>query len=376
MTDVVSGTREVGDRSCEAAYAKWFGPLYYSVDVGGAIHVIVLDSEETLGAGSEISAEQLAWLKGDLNKTFVGSETGAKKTKWVVVLVHRPLWRIQDGGNWARVHGMLVDFNRRPIVSVEGGAVSEGPRVAGVWAGNAREYCKEATRDGIRYTVVGATAARIEQDASVAVRHFTMLKLDDVGGGEGGVHPALVTLGGEGEAIIADDVVTEREREILDGIAGLPNEVMGVEGAVDFSRVSSADTRPAADASVKKEALTMVVGNPLDVALDVQIRLASAANLGTATARENANAFVENFDAPWEMDIPHQIRHLAPGVKERWPMGLTWGGKVGAASPAQVEFVVRWSDQRAGDRARARGGVEAARGGGAGSGGSGGFGES
>ncbi len=175
---------------------------------GGSTHVVVLDSEEGLvgGEGNAFSEEQLGWLKGDLNKTFAETEAGRAKTKWVVVLVHRPLWRMQGGaeaggGNWDRVHRMLVDFNRRPIVSVEGsGAISEGPRVAGVWAGDARAYSKEPTRDGIRYTVVGATAARIEQDASVAIRHFTLLKLDDA---EGGVHPVIVKLGvGGGGGIV------------------------------------------------------------------------------------------------------------------------------------------------------------------------------
>jgi hypothetical protein len=86
------------------------------------------------------------------------------------------------------------------------------------------------------------------------------------------------------------------------------------------------------------------MGNPLEVPLEVEVRLASVRNLGTATARENANPFVEHLDAPWEMEVPHQIRHLEPGAKERWPMTLTWKGRPEDAVPAQVEFVVRWAE--------------------------------
>ncbi len=151
----------------------------------------------------------------------------------------------------------------------------------------------------------------------------------------------------------------------MDVIAALPNEALGVEGVVDFSAGSATGNPVAASTEPGATGLTMVVGNPLSVPLDVQVRLASARNLATATERENANAFVENFDARWEMDIPHQIRHLEPGAKERWPMRLMWGGKVTDAVPAQVEFVVRWADPRDG----AGRGEEGEPGGGGGGGG-------
>ena len=218
----------VGAGDVAGEYDKRVGPLYYRVDVGG-VHAIVLDSEER---GDGLGEGQLEWLRGDLNKVFVAGANGGG-VKWVVVLVHRPLWRLEGKGNWGRVQRMLVEFNRRPIVSVEGGdAVKNGPRVVGVWAGEARAYSQEPVREGIRYTVVGATAARIDQDAAVAVRHFSVVKFD-----EEGVHPALVLLGGgDGAgAIVGEDFVTARERGVMDAIAGLSNEALGVEGAVDFS---------------------------------------------------------------------------------------------------------------------------------------------
>ncbi len=278
QTDVISGTRDPLDRTFEEEYKKVFGPLYYSVDVGNGgkkpLHAIVLDSEEALGTENAISDEQLTWLKSDLRKTFERAASNAGP-KWIIVLVHRPLWR-NTPSNWDRVHQLLVDFNERPIVSVEGGGIGtgigNGPRVVGVYAGDARAYSKEPTRDGIRYTVLGPTAARaMGNNESDAIRSFILLKLD---GTDGGVHPAIVRLGTvEGEsrgAIVADDIVTEPQRRVLDAMAAIPEDVMGVEGAVDTETAAGK--------------LVMHVGNPLEVPLDIQIRLASARFLTTPEA--------------------------------------------------------------------------------------------
>ena len=353
-TEVVAGTRDAGDRRFEGLYGKMFGPRYYGVDVG-EVRVLVLDSEENLDPFGvhAIGEQQLGWLRGELNRTFerasVGDAGGERSpaARYVVVLLHRPLW-LEKGSGWEEVHRMLVRFNERPIVSVEGdGAAPEvGPRVVGVYAAAAEEsgYALEPTRDGIRYVEVGPTGARISQDASIMPRHFTLLRF---GGREGdGVHAAVVQLvnAGNSPAIAGETLFTAGERAVLDKIAAIPEEVMGVEGVVDDSGAASAGA-----AGTSK--LTMHVGNPLEVPLDVEVRLASTRNLATPTERENANPFVENLDAPWEMDSAHLIRHLAPGAKESWPMSLAWtgGGESGGGkSPAQVEFVVHWRDPRGG----------------------------
>ncbi|HUO09204.1 MAG TPA: hypothetical protein VM008_12935 [Phycisphaerae bacterium] len=378
-TDVVPGTRDVGgagDRRFEGLYQKKMGPLYYSVDVG-SVHVIVLDSEENLDPFGvhAISEQQRAWLKADLNRTFERASGMADedagdsgKTKYVVLLLHRPLWREKageggigggaGGGHWNAVHRMLVQFNERPIVSVEGnGAVQmggTGPRVVGVYAAAPDEsgYALEPTRDGIRYTMLGPVAARMMQDASIMPRHFTLLRFGGDGGD--GMHAAMVRLitPDNAPAIDGDQMFTAGERDVLDQIAAIPNEVMGVQGVVDDSDVGGA----------MRGTLVMHVGNPLDVPLDVELRLASTRNLATTTERDNANPFVENFDAPWQMDIPHQIRHLAPGARESWPMSLTWGaGAFAVKAPPQVEFVVHWRDPRGAGAREAAGGEEGGR---------------
>lgn len=85
---------------------------------------------------------------------------------------------------------------------------------------------------------------------------------------------------GEAGAIVGDDVVTEPERQVMDVIAALPNEALGVEGVVDFSAGSATGNPVAASTEPGATGLTMVVGNPLSVPLDVQVRLASAQESG------------------------------------------------------------------------------------------------
>ena len=191
------------DRRFEELYRRYIGPLYYSIDAGD-VHAIVLDSEEGLGQGNTLSDGQLRWLANDLQHTFEG---GAGLTRWVVVFVHRPLWRQETtGSNWQRVHDLLVAFNRRPVVTLEGpdsGGIAEAraPKVVGVFAGAERAYSMEPVQDGIHYYVLGPTAARCREgeDSTEALRHLTLVKFDrgDEGGagGGGGMHLAIVELG-------------------------------------------------------------------------------------------------------------------------------------------------------------------------------------
>ncbi|MGN6367443.1 MAG: metallophosphoesterase family protein [Phycisphaerae bacterium] len=367
-TDVVPGTRDAGDRRFEGLYEKLMGPRYYAVDVG-EVHVIVLDSEENLDpfGAHALGEQQMGWLRGELNRTFEGAAAEGQgerpAPRYVVVLLHRALWK-ERGSGWEQVHRLLVRFNERPIVSVEGeGAADAGPRVVGVYASAAEGsgYALEPTRDGIRYVELGPTGARVAQDTSIMPRHFTVLRFDGEGGG--GLHAAVVQLVTPegGPAIAGEALFTAGEREVLDKIAAIPNGVMGVEGAVESTASKGAEGSAAGSGAAGAAGstggsgqgkLTMHVGNPLEVPLDVEVRLASARNLGSVTMRENANPFVENLDAPWEMDSAHLIRHLAPGAKESWPMSLTWTGGEGAGGggkgPAQVEFVVHWRDPRGG----------------------------
>jgi hypothetical protein len=132
---------------------------------------------------------------------------------------------------------------------------------------------------------------------------------------------------------VAGDVITAAERAVLEKIEALPNEALGVTGVLE----------PAVN---KEGELRLVLGNPLAVPIDVEMRLASTRNLSTATLRENANPYVESFDTPWEIFAPYLGRHLEPGAKERYRMNLRMEAGATEMAPPQVEFVVHWTDGR------------------------------
>ncbi len=340
ITDVVSGTRlpatatTPGDRRFEDLYQRYVGPLYFSADIGGAdaagmaggtggIHAIILDSEEGVGAGNSLSDTQLRWLKDDLTRTF-----NSGRAQGVLLLLHRPLWREEKaGGNWQKVHDLLVEFNRRPIASFEdglsargggagGGIMARGPRVLAVFAGSRQAYDQEPTRDGIRYHVLGPTAAapRPGESAAEALRHFTLVKLDAAGE----MHTALVRLGGSDEAqmILPDDVVTAPERAILDAIAAWNDATLGIDGIIDERGESPAGKR-----------LTFHAANPLPEALDIQLRLAPG---------------------NWEFTAAPFQRHLTAagtsGARASSEFGLR-RIRAGSDRPV-VEAVIRWPDAR------------------------------
>jgi hypothetical protein len=319
-TDVVSGTRLTSDRRFEELYQRYVGPLYFSVDIGsaeGGIHAITLDSEEGVGAGNTISDAQIAWLRQDLDRTF-----NLGRTQWVIVLLHRPLWRVSgergNPGNWERVHGLLDSFNHRPIATVEGfgtaGTEARGPRVAAVFAGSQRAYAQDATRDGINYFVLGPTAAppRDGESAEEAVRHFTLVKFDT------DVHVSLVRLGGARDAdaanILPADTVTAAERAVVDSVAGTAESVMGIDGVIDERGEPVGGGRR----------LTFHAENTLGQAIDVQLRIAAGNG--------------------WDFVSPILQRHLAPGEKAAYEFSLH-RIKAGADWPA-LEVVVHWKGAR------------------------------
>ena len=299
QTDVVSGTRLPGgvpegggDRRFEELYQRYVAPLYFSVDLGGndaagaaaggggrGIHAIVLDSEEGVGTGNTLSDAQLQWLKDDLNRTF---ESG--RAQDVLVLLHRPLWREKAaGGNWQRVHDLLVDFNHRPVASVEGdsgaGIETRAPRALAVLAGSRRAYNQEPSVDGIRYYILGPTAAapRPGLSAAEAPRHFTLLKVD--AGGE--LRVALIQLGEavavDAQIIVADDVVSAEERAVLDAIADWDEPTLGLDGVVDVRGEPLPAPAPK---------LAFHAANPLAEAVDIQVRLAAGG--GNSPARRSS----------------------------------------------------------------------------------------
>jgi len=361
-TDITSGTRDPADRRFEGLYQKYIGPLYYSVNAGD-LHAVVLDSEEAGG----ISDAQYRWLKTDLNKAFEGESSG--RVRWVIVTMNRPLWREEgrDGENgWKRVQSLLADFNRRPVVTVEGmnGAMNQagGPRVIAVMAGAGRAYSQDPAVDGIDYYELGPTAGAPHAGESTreTLRQIFLFRLiPGENGTQGGdVHPSLLQLGdrtplaGLDSTVVPTSTVTQRERDVMDQIASWGEDVVGVEGSMDLPapappQTAPAATKPEAAPTAASRKMTLHIHNPLTEAIDIQLRLASTQLLATAAEREITHYSAEGLDLPWELDASHLIRHLAPGAKDTITFTINRpesDAPIVNAAPPELQVVTQWND--------------------------------
>ncbi|HFB54947.1 MAG TPA: metallophosphoesterase, partial [Hellea balneolensis] len=79
------------------AYKEFFGNLYYSFDHKG-IHFIALDNVSDPRA--RLGEVQLAWLAADLKNQ--------KKTQPIVVLTHRPLFKLAPKWGWSTMDGQAA----------------------------------------------------------------------------------------------------------------------------------------------------------------------------------------------------------------------------------------------------------------------------
>ncbi len=388
QTDIESGTRDPADRRFEALYQKYIGPRYYAFTAGD-LHVIVLDSETAGNAGESggggggggwgggIDDVQYHWLEADLDRAFAGDSAGPPR--WVIVLLHRPLWRVDQphgdphADGWKRVHTLLADFNRRPVVNVEGmgggGPVSSGtaaPRVVAVIAGSERAYSLDPTRDGIRYYSLGPTAAAPHdgESDSEALRQIFLLKFDPSSAEPSAaqMHALVIPLGdahppdSTPTAILPDDVFTLRERQEIDTIAAWGNDGVGVEGSMDLpAPISSpsenipATAPAAAPISPPPRKMTLHILNPLADPIDIQLRLASTQFLASAQERESVDLGTEGMDLPWELNASHLIRHISPGGKDTISFTIARpddAEEVVSGAPPELEIVVHWADPR------------------------------
>jgi hypothetical protein len=328
--DVESGTREGSDRRFEQLYEKMFGPLYYSLDYRD-IHLIILYTEANRADAPAISDTQLGWLDHDLGRAF-----DSHKIAHVFVILHRPLWQI-PASNWEKVHRRLVEFNRRPLVTVEGFPGSTptrtAPRIEAVFAGHQRAFSQEPARDGINYNVLGPLGGRLEGNAAAGqMQHYTLVHTDT-----SGVHVTEVRPG----SILPNDFVTAHDREILQKIAAFDEQTIGIEGILE---------QPVGRAVGVQEAnsgqLVQVLRNPLDVPIDVSFRMASMSNLVTAEDKSAANPYADTYDSLWELFVPYGSRHLEPGEKVHYRMSLFSMPRFQELPPPQVEFVVNYLDSK------------------------------
>ncbi len=311
------------ERPFVAAYQRYLGPLYYSVDLG-AVHVVVLDSEES--PNGTTSAAQLAWLKSDLNRAF--DHTPARQ---VLVLLHRALWQARPGeGNWRQVHSLLVAFNHKPIVSVEGidsrESVNAAPRVAAVIAAEplagTGEYRMDPPLEGIHYDVLGPATGSVAGLSSPVSRAIGLVTFR---GSQMTLARVPLDAPVKGETLDGEDAVTAQERAVVDSLQRLDEGALGL--------------------TVAGTTLQVRLSNPLAAALEVRVVLRNGApppallgdQLGAGILSPGSWMLVGNRSA-WTT--------LQPQAKERWDMTLLRTGGVVNAVPAELEFQVRWRDGR------------------------------
>ena len=248
---------------------------------------------------------------------------------------HQPLWRIEKS-NWPKVHELLVQFNRRPVVSVEGpGAAASlaAPKVEAVFAGHTHAFTQDPVRDGIAYDVVGPTGAQVDQDALTGqMQHYTLVKVDAAG-----PHVALVEPG----SVHAESFITAGDRAIAEKIAQFDNDTIGIQGTLDQPAGHDVGNR-----DQNSFLLTLALSNPLDVPLDVSIRLASTKFLTTCAQQDNVNPYTDNYDSPWELYVPYATQHLGVHEKVAYSCAMFCAAQTGEVPPPQIEFVVSFIDSK------------------------------
>jgi hypothetical protein len=323
-----TGTPDPADPAAAALYQQLVAPLYYSVNLND-IHAIVLDSEESADAAPHLSRHQLTWLEADLNNTFDNRDI-----HHVIVLLHRPLWR-DPGSNWKAVARLLNDFNHRPLVVVEGldrAAPLTPPHVDAVFAGRDNAYSEQRSADGIDCITLGPTGA--PPDGTPLTGRATSMVLFHADA----TNVAITVI--TPDHLYPSDMVTAADRAVIDSIYNLTPDQLGIRGTLEQPLnhpVGSAD---------ENGPLTLVLKNPLDVPLDVAIRLAALQDLTTPSQRDAANPYADNFDSAWQLHVPYADRHLPPHSAIAYHMAISAAAQTDPIAPPQVEFVINWRDSR------------------------------
>lgn len=226
--DVISGTREAGDRTYERMYRTRYGPRWYRADFQHLV-ALMLDSDEPCdGRAPGLGATQVQWLVREL-------ESVRGDPRALVVLVHRPLWRTGSArAEWdSQVHPALV-----------------AAKVDAVIAGHLHSLQMEDARDGVTYLVVGTCGGNVDQlPLAGQLHHLTVLNACG-----GGIELSHVPVG----ATIDADFVRWADQERAYSLKRA--DTMSFEGSLP-------ETAPVGTDIV----LECVISNPLDVPIAVRL---------------------------------------------------------------------------------------------------------
>lgn len=233
------------DRSRERLFQSLLGEvipearagLYYARDVED-VRIIALNAHERLHVDprwgniflAEISDDQLAWLDAAL--------AAAPQPRARVVFLHQPLW--YNAAGWDRVHAVLARHEVDLVV-----------------AGHFHYDQIEAERDGVRYLIVGAAGGRTKTGSAElgASDHVTRIAI-----GADTLDIGFAPLNGAPAQTFSSRALMDRAQALDVGL-----------GSLAFNPQFAPSAALEGDAC----ALALpVIANPIDIPIDVEVRLA------------------------------------------------------------------------------------------------------
>lgn len=173
------GNHDIENRSGQKAFKQILNrELYYSFDHNDS-HFIILNTD-TPGEAGRIGADQLNWLKEDLERN--------KDDRHIFVAMHRPLYSLMNPERKRNGHQSFTD--RRSEYEVR--RLMTEYQVDAVFAGHEHFFNKQV-RDGVTYIITGvAGASPYANEKQGGFYHYVRVKVEG-----DSVHMEVVKLGGE-----------------------------------------------------------------------------------------------------------------------------------------------------------------------------------
>ncbi|RPG17609.1 MAG: hypothetical protein CBB69_007150 [Phycisphaera sp. TMED9] len=276
--DVISGERNADDDRFAERYRQRFGPLHYAVRLEHGTVVVLFSDESLDGRNVNISDRQIAWLGRVLEQ--------ADASKPVVLLMHRPLWRIK-GVDWeTRVHPLLVEHG-----------------VDAVIAGHFHALQRDEDRDGVEYHLLGVCGGAIDQHPLTG--QFNHLTLLDLGPGDE-VHVRHLPVG----VVLPDDFILRADQDLAYRLKSRRN-VATVRGVLPDPRHG-----PVA------ETIEVEIRNPLDRTISVSIEAAGPARPWIVDGHEFVARTSIHFENSATTDLQSPFRIVTPA-----PLEIEAGGR-------------------------------------------------
>jgi 3',5'-cyclic AMP phosphodiesterase CpdA len=292
--DVISGTRDTGDRTFAERYRARFGPLYYSVELDLATVLVLFSDDGYSDRTITLGDEQLRWLDGALAEA-------ATRKKPIILLMHRPLWRYESAKWSERVAPLLRRSGADAVI-----------------AGHFHSLQRDRDVDGVQYHIVGTCGGMIDQHPLAGqLQHLTFV---DIGGdgpeGPEGLEGSVRVWHQPVGMTLPDDFILRDDQDRVFAISNGRN-VVRWNGAL-------ADPWPHG----ARGEIPLVVRNPIDVPIDVEVALVDGPprpqpvegrRFVSRTLIDALNPFVTDVESPMVVTAPARTT-IAPGAEVTIPV--------------------------------------------------------